>query len=226
MTAPELEVLPLVASTEDRGEFTAQQVRQLLAPINPRRVVASDGKGNPHLSQQDVTAHLIRVFGFGHFDVEVVRLDCLFEHNRPTQDGKPGNRWDVGYRAVVRLTVRDPEQRVVCVYEDGSTGTAENQKLGDAHDLAMKSAISLAKKRAAVYLGDQYGLSLYNHGQRDALVIATLVDPNRELEQDEDVQQGVAQQQEDPEVQQARAAADEPAQQGRVTAAEIAGGAQ
>jgi hypothetical protein len=75
----------------------------------------------------------------------------------------------------MRLTIRDEHGKEVCHYEDGSTATAQNQTLGDAHDLAMKSAISLAKKRAAINLGDQFGLSLYNKGQMSALVKGTLV---------------------------------------------------
>lgn len=178
--------------------FNVKQVEQLLRPVHPGRV-ARDGKGKEHLSQQDVTAHLIRVFGFGNFDTEVLSTECIFEHNRPTTDGKPSNRWDVGYRALVRLTVRNPEGETVCHYENGSTATAQNQSLGDGHDLAYKSAISLAMKRCAINLGDQFGLSLYNKGQIDALVRGTLVMPDA-TDADEpadDMQEGVPEQQPD-----------------------------
>lgn len=150
-------------------QFGPEQVEQLLKPINPARVSA-DGKGHAHLPQQDVIAHLIRVFGFGAFDVEVLSCEPVFEHER--QD-KPG-RYDVCYRARVRLTVRNPAGETVCVYDDGATATAQNQARGDAHDLAMKSALSGAKKRAAIHLGDQFGLSLYNGGSTNATVIRTL----------------------------------------------------
>jgi hypothetical protein len=184
--------------------FNAAQVEQLLRPIHPRRV-ANDGKGNAHVPQQDITAHLIRVFGFGSFDVDVLNVECIFEHNRVLDDGKPSKRWDVGYRALVRLTVRD-EAGNECHYDGGSTGTAQNQTLGDAHDLAYKSALSLAKKRAAINLGDQFGLSLYNKGQREALVVGTLVKPRdltkkvAEAQPDlqHDVPQQVAEEQDDP----------------------------
>lgn len=176
-----------------RASFTAAQIAQLLRPVNPARVMKANG--HEHLSQQDVTAHLIRIFGFGGFDVEVKETECIFEHNRPTAEGKPSNRWDVGYRALVRLTLRNPDGELVCFFEDGSTATGENQKIGDAHDLAFKSAISLAIKRCAKDLGDQFGLSLYNKGQLSALVINTLVRPEveEEAEQD-DMQEGVPEQ--------------------------------
>lgn len=168
--------------------FSNAQVEQLLRPINPARVLA-DGKGHAHVSQQDVLAHLIRVFGFGAFDVEVLAADCVFE--QPRDPNKPV-RFDVCYRALVRLTVRNEAGERVAHYENGSTATAQNQSRGDAHDLAYKSAISLSVKRAAIALGDQFGLSLYNKGQRDALVRGTLV--GTEQAPGRDMQEGVPQQ--------------------------------
>lgn len=172
--------------------FTKEQTAQLLRPIAPQRVL-SDSKGHSHVSQQDVTAHLIRIFGFGSFDTDLAALDVVFERER-MKDGKPADRWDVCYRAVMRLTIRDANGQEVCHYEDGSTATAQNQTLGDAHDLAMKSAISLAKKRTMINLGDQFGLSLYNKGQKEALVRGTLVMPEATDAAAGDVQEGVPQQ--------------------------------
>lgn len=169
--------------------FNAQQTLQLLQPIHPSRVL-KDGKGHPHVSQQDITAHLIRIFGFGSFDTDILEAECIFEQpaiDKETKEPKP-DRWDVCYRAQVRLTIRDADGNEVCHYEDGSTATAQNQTRGDAHDGAFKSALSLAKKRAAVYLGDQFGLSLYNKGQMRALVRGTLVLPPVEDDADEDVE--------------------------------------
>lgn len=149
--------------------FNEKQIKQLLQPINPKRVLR-DGKGNAHVAQQDVTAHLTRIFGFGNWSKEVVSVELVFE-----QPGSKPNRWDVCYKALVRLTVLDEDGEFVTAYTDGSMGTALNQSRGDAHDLAYKSAISLSTKRAAKDLGDQFGLSLYNKGQMAALVGATLV---------------------------------------------------
>lgn len=176
--------------------FNAKQTLQLLQAIHPSRVL-EDGKGHPHVSQQDITAHLIRIFGFGNFDTDIIETACIFETPRMNDKQEPTGRWDVCYRAKVRLTVRNAEGETVCHYEDGSTATAQNQTRGDAHDLAFKSAVSLAKKRAAAYLGDGFGLSLYNKGQMRALVKGTLVIPPAEQDADEevaDVQEGVEQQ--------------------------------
>lgn len=177
--------------------LTAAQVTQLLHPINTARVV-KDGKGHAHVSQQDILAHLIRVFGFGNFDIEVLSTECVFEQPRTQKaDGIPTHKFDVCYRALVRLTVRDADGNNLCHYENGSTATAQNQTRGDAHDLAYKSAISLSVKRAAIALGDQFGLSLYNKGQVSALVRGTLVtpvEPEADAEPVEDVQADVPQQ--------------------------------
>lgn len=175
--------------------FNAKQTLQLLAPIHPSRVLL-DAKNHPHVSQQDITAHLIRVFGFGNFDTDILETTCVFEHQRSDDKGMPNNRWDVCYRAQIRLTIRDADGNEVCHYEDGSTATAQNQSHGDAHDLAYKSAISLAKKRTAINLGDQFGLSLYNKGQMTSLVKGTLVLPEVEEADEEalDVQDDIEQQ--------------------------------
>jgi recombination DNA repair RAD52 pathway protein len=173
--------------------LTATQVEQLLRPINKSRVVR-DGKGHAHVSQQDVLAYLIRVFGFGNFDIEVLRAECVFE-DPAIKDGKPvQHRYTICYRALVRLTIRDADGNELCHYENGSTATAQNQTKGDGHDLAYKSAISLSVKRAAIALGDQFGLSLYNKGQMDALVRGTVVTPIKSNEPAVDVQADVPQQ--------------------------------
>ena len=181
---------------EARGQFDRDQVDTLLRGINPSRVL-SDGKGHAHVSQQDVTAHLIRTFGFGNFDTRILSLDLVFEHNRTDNNGKPGPRWDVCYRATVELTVRNRRGETVATYENVSTGTAENQKRGDAHDLSSKSAVSLALKRCTINLGDQFGLSLYNKGQIPPLVRRTLVmpeAPEETTEETADLQEGIPQQ--------------------------------
>jgi hypothetical protein len=175
--------------------FTRAQVEQLLRPINPDRVLR-DGKGHSHVSQQDVLAHLIRVFGFGNFDTEILSgPTLLFETERTNSNGEPTGRWDVCYSCTYRLIIKDQNGREVCHFEDGSTATAQNQTRGDGHDLAFKSALSLAKKRAAIPLGDQFGLSLYNKGQLAALVRGTIVLPDgQENANGRDMQDGVPKQ--------------------------------
>lgn len=160
-----------------KGTFNPAQVEQLLKPINPKRVLQA--QGHSHVSQQDITAHLIRMFGFGNFDIEVISCELIFESSTDATNKRTGEQylaWDVAYRGLVRITVRNEHGENVCHYENGSAGSSAKQpSRADAHDLAYKSAISLSIKRAAIALGDQFGLSLYNKGQMNALVKATLV---------------------------------------------------
>ena len=165
-------VLPAgaIAIQDPHQGFTQAQIDQLLKPIHPKRVL--EAQGHSHVSQQDILAHLTRIFGFGNFDIDIKNVELVFETER-------GNdRFDVCYKALVRLTIRDPFGNEICHYENGSMETSQNQRRGDGHDLAYKSAISLSVKRAAIALGDQFGLSLYNKGQKAALVISTIVNGN------------------------------------------------
>lgn len=152
--------------------FTSEQINVLLKPINPKRVAHSQGQS--HLEAFDVIAHLNRLFGFGNWDQEIIELTCVREHSVESKAGdKTRTGWWVTYRAQVRLTIRPvrawPEP--VCRYEDAASGDAQNIPThGDAHDQAMKTAISQALKRCARLLGDQFGLSLYDGGSTAPLV--------------------------------------------------------
>lgn len=190
-----------------RGALHPLQVRQLSRPIMTSRVMHANG--HSHLSQQDVIAHLIRIFGFGNFDTEILDLTVVYEERVPNPKNKnfdpnalnPDWRYNVCYKAVVRLTIRNMDGETVAVYEDVSTDTAINQKTrGDAHDLAAKSAVSLAKKRCTIHLGDQFGLSLYNKGQTAPLVLptgpdlVTVIQSSEDVSDDTDMQTGVPEQ--------------------------------
>lgn len=164
--------------------LTAEQVSKLLDPIKPHRVYQAQGQS--HVPAFDVIAHLTRIFGFGGWDKQILSLDLVHErHTEPDEKDKQG-RWWVTYRCVMRLTIKDPEGRVVMVTEDAATGSAQNMPSpADAHDFAVKNAVSYAVKRCAKDLGDQFGLSLYNKGQTGPLVKATLVggsEPGEDVE--------------------------------------------
>jgi hypothetical protein len=166
------------------GHFSPAQQDILLQPIASWRVFETDGQS--HLAGWDVIAHLNRLFGFEGWDKQIVDLTLVYENvgEREIQVDEYQNRrktgrkvpkkvlaCSVGYRCTLRLTVRDTEGNVVRVIEDAAMGTATNQRdLGEAHDLAVKSAVTYALKRCAKDLGDQFGLSLYNRGQEAAVV--------------------------------------------------------
>lgn len=159
--------------------FTREQVEQLLRAINPKRVLRNEGQS--HVAQQDIRAHLTRIFGFDGWDKEILELRCVRDQwiTVPAKEKRPAREVPaVTYLCRLRLTIRDPSGAVAKVSEDVGTGTSPNLPgYGDAHDFAAKNAVSYALKRCAVDLGDQFGLSLYNKGQTSALVGRTLVMP-------------------------------------------------
>lgn len=153
--------------------LTDAQIAQLLRPVNAQRV--GQANGFSHLEAYDVRAHLNRIFGFARFDVEVLACALVFETESPS---KKGDRsvWTVCYLSRVQIRVRAGNGHHLASYSDVATGEAINQpSRADAHDLAAKKAASQALKRAAVNLGDQFGLSLYNKGSLAPLVRGTLI---------------------------------------------------
>ncbi len=164
-------------------ELSSAQRETLLKPLNPRRVLVAQGMS--HLPAYDVVAHLTRIFGFEGWNKEILDLTLVSEQLEEYmgKDGIKKQGWTVTYRCTMRLTIKVKSEargdlsqwydswHVVKRIEDGATGSAHHLPLrGDAHDFAMKNAISYAIKRCAKDLGDQFGLSLYNKGQVAALV--------------------------------------------------------
>lgn len=154
--------------------LASTQIQQLLTAIRPARVTKKDGMS--HVEAYDIRAHLNRIFGFGRWSADVVEMTLVsetFGKNKKGQDAVT-----VVYRAGLRLTVCAPDGTQLATYTEYAAGDAVNFpviKRGDAHDFALKTAESQALKRAAINLGDQFGLSLYNNGSTNKLVQVTLV---------------------------------------------------
>jgi hypothetical protein len=140
------------------------QLELLFAPLSPGRVRSLSG--NSHLEAWDVRRWLLRIFGYGGFDIETLECAVVSERSVWNEQNPLNGRHTVVYRVQVRLTVRDPDGHVLAFFDDGATGDGINQpSLQKAHDFALKTAMSQALKRAAVNLGDQFGLSLYDKGR-------------------------------------------------------------
>ncbi|MFJ3283363.1 Rad52/Rad22 family DNA repair protein [Streptomyces halstedii] len=167
---------PTTHTQNQAARFSPYQLRMLHGGINSNRV--RNLRGMSHLEAWDVRRQLIRIFGFGGFDIETISLDLVAEHEKKQGDR---SRWTVVYRAQVRLIVKDTCGNPIGYFDDGAAGDSVNQpSLGDAHDMAMKTAFSQALKRCAVNLGDQFGLSLYNDGSKDAVVGFSAAHPPQE----------------------------------------------
>ncbi|CAM3288696.1 hypothetical protein STSO111631_12360 [Stackebrandtia soli] len=142
-----------------------------------------------HLEAWDVRRYLTRIFGFGGWDFEI-RESAMVSHVAEERQKKSGGGSYVAhtviYRVTGRLVVRDLNGFRLAHWDDAATGDGPNQpSLADAHDLALKTAVSQALKRCAVNLGDQFGLSLYNNGSTDPVVLQTLAGPPKARNTDE-----------------------------------------
>jgi len=152
--------------------FNQSQREQLLKPLNKGRVMQRQGGGKSlsYLSQQDVRAHAIRMFGFGGFDAKTLHANVIY------CDKPEGERnWQASVMVTMEVTIRD-EDGNVCVYSETAIGSANLPQRGEALDMAAKTASSDAFKRCLINLGDQFGLSLYNNGQTAPLVKGTLLE--------------------------------------------------
>lgn len=142
-----------------------RQYAQLLAPLNEKRVAKRQqaGRNLSYLEAWDVKAHLNRIFGFLNWSADVLSADLAFEEKNEK------GQWNVGYKVVLRLDINN-----TATYTEAAVGAASLPQRGEAHDMAVKTAESDALKRAAINLGTQFGLSLYDNGSLRDVVIQTL----------------------------------------------------
>jgi hypothetical protein len=169
--------------------FSDEQVSLLLKPIHPRRVRVRDGMS--HVEGYDIRAELTRVFGFGRWSSEVLEQAALCERETKTKtytDKKTGEQkgghpaWYVVYRSRIRLKVHAPDGTLITFHDGTHVGASTHPDFGEAHGNALTNSETYALRRAAINLGDQFGLSLYNKGSMDAIVRWTLVRPEAAAE--------------------------------------------
>ena len=151
-------------------ELTVEQHDFLLSDLNPNRVASRKqaGRNLSYLEAWDVRATLIQVFGFGGWSAEVMDSFLMFEE----QNEK--GQWQVGYKVTLKLSIPS----LGCTYSEAAVGGSSLPQRSEAHDMAVKTAESDALKRAAMNLGTQFGLSLYNNGAKKDVVRRTLVAPD------------------------------------------------
>jgi hypothetical protein len=130
----------------------------LMAPLNPARVSKRDGMS--YVEAWDVKASLIKVFGFGGFSSELIESEILDVREVAQRSNPSKMNTKVTAKAVVRLTIH----QTGAVYTEAAIAGSSQPDVTESMDMAMKSAESDALKRAAIFLGTQFGLSLYSAG--------------------------------------------------------------
>lgn len=160
--------------------ITAKQVERLLTPVIPSRI--EKVRGQSYVPQFEVRAELSRVFGFGNWDSDIHDMTLIYEEPDEREGGKV--YWKVCYRCACTLTIRDYEGNTICEHTEWhAEESAPQPSRGEAHALALTSVESYALRRAAINLGDTFGLHLYKDGQYGPLIKGTLqrTDPDSPL---------------------------------------------
>lgn len=168
--------------TEEKRGLTRQQLERLRQAIDPEFVETKQGLS--YMSQHEVRAELTRIFGYGNWDTKVLELQFVYEYavnvdhpeyprernGEPKASAKP-LYFRACYRALVQLNIRDYWGNPVCSFEEWH---AEANSIlpdrGEAHAMAITSVESYALRRAAIGLGDRFGLGLYDKGSTKPLV--------------------------------------------------------
>lgn len=148
--------------------LSIRQLDALHADLHPGRVSHRDqgGASLAYLEAWDIKAMLIRAFGYGGFSADVIESDLIKIITDATdRQGNPKTPQALA-KSTVRITIYGigPGGQDV-TYTESAIGSNSGWDLGDIADNAIKSASSDALKRAAIYLGSQFGLSLYRKGQ-------------------------------------------------------------
>ena len=175
--------------------LNAAQRAQLLRPLNAGRVAKRQGLS--YLEAYDVKAHLTRIFGFGGFAADVLDSQLVFDDTSLNSKGKENH--DVAYKVVLRLTIFGiGPNGEDATFTEAAIGASHQPDRAEAHDMAVKTAESDALKRAATYLGTQFGLSLYDDGSTRDIIGRTLDqevapqdDTQREVKKDQSLNTGV-----------------------------------
>lgn len=141
--------------------FTEEQRRLLDQPLDPRLGAfrkADRGREVSYIEGHLVIAQANRVFGFDGWGYSVDRIDMT-----PMNDGK-----GVLYSALVTVHVdgcpsrQDTGCHPIRGSRDQDGTDKDNMNNPEQHDLARKSAVTDALKRAFRSFGDQFGNSLYD----------------------------------------------------------------
>lgn len=143
-------------------ELTALQMKALTANLNPGRVAkrSQSGSSLSYLEAWDIRATLTRVFGFAGWSADLMEPVKVLRIDEVENSKKTGTNFRVLALATVRLTIH----QTGATYTESAAQSQSLPDIGEATDFAVKTAESDALKRAAINLGTQFGLSLYDDG--------------------------------------------------------------
>jgi recombination DNA repair RAD52 pathway protein len=161
--------------------LTTTQRAMLLADLNPNRIQSRATPGSSkkmsYLAAWDVRATLIKVFGFGGFSISAEETRVVrIEENVPKRSGG-----STPFRVTVQVTTALYIHQLGAIFTGVAMASQSGSDLGEVADFAAKTADSDAMKRAAMNLGTQFGLSLYNNGSNQDVVGQVLAPDQRNM---------------------------------------------
>jgi len=172
-----------ISELEGWSRFTADQLLTFMQPLAQKRVSTRSQSGSnlSYVEAHDIKNMLIRMFGFGGFSSVATHSEVKTgEWFVNAKSGKDNVK--VLAIATVEITIHPPRRPGLMTdfpevkYAETAVSSQTGADEGDTADFAMKTAESDAFKRAAIFLGTQFGLSLYAKGATEDQVIV-LFDP-------------------------------------------------
>ena len=145
----------------DRDKIAAELGKDLdRALVKP----PPQGKYGDYVKAFDIISTANRIFEWDGWSYCVNRLE---QTNCDPNQGKNSDQWAIGYMAIVTVeaTASPVERHPVPSRQDVGHGQGHSKSLGDAHDSAMKEAVTDALKRALRTFGNPLGLALYDSTQ-------------------------------------------------------------
>jgi len=132
------------------GPLTEEQIAELKKPLDESRIQRRKAQFGTveYLQTHDIIARANEIFGFGGWQREIKKLERIYQE-------EVEGVYNVGYLCEYRIKVGD------IVHEDVGFGSSANQHdLAQAHETAVKGAVSDAIKRCFRAFGSQFGLGL------------------------------------------------------------------
>ena len=139
--------------------FTESQIEALTQKLKAEYVKTrpQGGKTLSFIEGHHVIREANRLFGHGNWNLCVHKLDKIY-------DRVDGSKTHVAYSAAVSVEIRGRNGQTV-IREDVGVGMGQNMPIMQAHELAMKEAVTDGMKRCFRTFGDQFGLALYDTTQ-------------------------------------------------------------
>jgi len=160
--------------------FTAEQLAQLNSPLDSSRIKtrAESGKTYSYLDGEDVIRTANRIFGFGQWSSEALEVMQTSQQFVAIgyRDGRRSVRpiggldqlgegekagYTVGWMARVQVTLMSGARFTDVGHGDGTNMPS----LAGANEFAVKEAVTDAVKRCLRFMGDQFGLTLWDKDQ-------------------------------------------------------------